>query len=49
MELYNLKFSLDIIFRLLDTLNKFADETQPWQTIKQDEETTKQVLYTLAE
>lgn len=46
---YNLKWVLDESFLLLDKLNKFADETQPWQMIKTDEEGTREVLYTLAE
>jgi methionyl-tRNA synthetase len=46
---FNLKGVLDESFLLLDTLNKFADETQPWQMIKTDETGTREVLYTLAE
>lgn len=46
---YNLKGVLDASFMNLDSLNKFADDTQPWQTIKDDEETTRQNLYVLAE
>jgi methionyl-tRNA synthetase len=46
---YNLKWVLDASFEQLDLLNKFADDTQPWQTIKDDQETTTQTLYTLAE
>ncbi|MCH8518286.1 methionine--tRNA ligase [Candidatus Gracilibacteria bacterium] len=49
MKDFDLKFTLDCVFRLLDSLNKFADETQPWQMIKTDEEGTREVLYTLAE
>jgi methionyl-tRNA synthetase len=34
---------------MLDKLNKYADETQPWITIKNDQITTTHTLYTLAE
>jgi methionyl-tRNA synthetase len=46
---YNLKAVLDTSFEHLDSLNKFADETQPWQTIKDNEDITRQNLYILAE
>jgi methionyl-tRNA synthetase len=46
---YNLKGVLDFCFENLDALNKFADEKQPWVTIKTDEQGTSEVLYTLAE
>jgi methionyl-tRNA synthetase len=46
---YDLKYVLDFSFLFLDKLNKFADEKQPWQMIKTDEEGTREVLYTLAE
>lgn len=48
---YLLKWVLDESFKYLDKLNKFADETQPWQTIKDETklEETKEVLYTIAE
>lgn len=46
---YDLKWSLDICFYTLDKLNKFTDEKQPWNLIKEDEEETRKVLYTLAE
>jgi methionyl-tRNA synthetase len=46
---YNLKWVLDASFEYLDTLNKFADDKQPWQTIKDDQKTTTETLYTLAE
>jgi len=46
---YNLKWVLDTSFEYLDSLNKFADEKQPWITIKDDEEITRETLYTLAE
>jgi methionyl-tRNA synthetase len=50
MNKYDLKESLDTTFFFLDTLNKFADEKQPWQTIKDDDKTeTIETLYTLAE
>lgn len=47
----NLKQVLDESFSFLDSLNKFADEKQPWQTIKEIEkqEETREVLYTIAE
>ncbi len=48
---YNLKGVLDQSFYLLDKLNKFADEKEPWQTIKDETklEETREVLYTIAE
>lgn len=48
---YNLKDTLDLSFKYLDDLNKFADTKQPWQTIKDDDkqEETRDVLYTIAE
>lgn len=46
---YNLKWAIDDCFMMLDSLNKFADEKQPWVTIKEDEEETRKTLYTLAE
>ena len=46
---YNLKWVLDTCFFALDSLNKFADDTQPWQTIKDDQQTTSENLYVLAE
>ena len=46
---YDLKWVLDDCFMMLDKLNKYADETQPWALIKTDEEKTREVLYTLAE
>ncbi len=49
MKEYDLKAALDTSFQFLDLLNKFTDEREPWLTIKDDEETTRQVLYTLAE
>ena len=50
MNKYDLKESLDTTFFFLDTLNKFADEKQPWQTIKDDDKReTIETLYTLAE
>ena len=51
MNNYNLKWLLDTAFKNLDILNKFADEKQPWQTIKDEnkKEETINVLYTIAE
>jgi len=48
---YDLKWVLDETFRLLDKLNKFADEKQPWHSIKDPnkEQETKEVLYFIAE
>ncbi len=50
-ETYNLKSVLDFSFKFLDDLNKYADEKQPWQTIKDESlyDDTKDVLYTLSE
>ncbi len=49
MKSYDLKWVLDEVFIMLDHLNKYADTTEPWKTIKEDEESTREVLYTLAE
>lgn len=46
---YDLKATMDTSFQFLDLLNKFADEKEPWQMIKVDQEGTREVLYTLAE
>ncbi len=46
---YDLKWVLDECFMMLDKLNKYADETQPWVLVKTDEAEARQVLYTLAE
>ncbi len=50
-ENYNLKWVLDKSFHFLDKLNKFVDDKQPWQTIKDEnkQEETREVLYTIAE
>lgn len=46
----NLKSSLDETFVYLDSLNKFADVKQPWNTIKDEDKTqTIDILYSLAE
>jgi len=49
MNEYRLKSALDTSFEFLDMLNKFADQKEPWKMIKEDEEGTREVLYTLAE
>ncbi len=51
MNNFDLKSSIDLSFAFLDSLNKFADEKEPWKTIKDPEkqEETLEVLYTLAE
>ena len=46
---YNLIWALDESFIFLDVLNKYADEKEPWKLIKEDEEKTREVLYTIAE
>jgi len=46
---YNLKKSLDLSFSFLDILNKYADDTRPWNLVKEDEDKAREVLYTLAE
>lgn len=51
LEKYNLKESLDKTFWLLDDVNKFVDDTQPWTLIK-DESKRKEVIdifYTISE
>ena len=51
MENYNLKNALDLNFDFLDSLNRFADEKQPWKTIKDEskKQETQEILYNLAE
>lgn len=51
MNAFNLKESLDSTFFFLDKLNKYADEREPWKTIKEEEkrEETIETLYCLAE
>lgn len=49
IQKYNLKDALDECFRILDELNKYTDEKQPWVSVKADTETTREVLYTIAE
>lgn len=48
---FDLKNVLDISFWYLSILNKFADEEEPWQMIKDETkiEKTKEVLYIIAE
>lgn len=48
---YNLKDLLDLSFKCLDDLNKFADTKQPWKTIKEEDkfEETNDTLFTIAE
>lgn len=46
---YDLKWVLDENFDQLDILNKYADDKEPWKTLKEDEEGTREVLYTLAD
>lgn len=49
MESYDLKSTLDHVFVMLDHLNKYADTTQPWNLIKDNQEEARNILYTLAE
>ncbi len=46
---YNLKNSLDLNFKFLDLINNYTTEKEPWKTIKEDEEKTREILYTIAE
>lgn len=46
---YDLKSCLDISFSFLDKINKFTDLREPWKLIKENEEETRSVLYTIAE
>lgn len=48
---YNLKWVLDLSFKVLDNLNDFTTQKEPWQTIKNETkvEETREVLYTIAE
>ncbi len=51
MENYNLKSCLDSTFIILDSLNNFTTQKEPWQMIKDEtkREETREVLYTIAE
>jgi len=46
-----LKNSLDITFKYLDKINKFADEKEPWKLIKDENkaEEVNNILYKIAE
>ncbi len=48
---YNLKEVLDKVFVILDELNNFTTQKEPWQMIKDETklDETKEVLYTIAE
>jgi methionyl-tRNA synthetase len=49
MNKFNLKSSIDETFLFLDELNIYTTQKEPWKTIKEDEEDTRLVLYTIAE
>jgi methionyl-tRNA synthetase len=49
IEIYKLKDSIDESFKALNDLNKYTDEKQPWSLIKENEEETRKVLYTISE
>jgi len=46
---YDLKGILDEVFVMLDKINKYTDENEPWKLIKADTESAQDVLYTIAE
>jgi len=48
---YNLKNSIDFSFKFLDSINKFADETEPWTLVKDETkaEELNNILYKIAE
>ncbi len=46
---YNLKWALDESFKFLDDLNKFVDETKPWELIKSNPKKAEEILFDLAE
>jgi len=46
---YDLKSALDETFIFLDSLNKYVDETKPWELIKNNTEKAEEVLFDLAE
>jgi methionyl-tRNA synthetase len=48
-ESFQIKDVLDLNFHLLDNLNKFVDETKPWELIKSNPEKVEEVLFNLAE
>lgn len=50
MDLYNLKDSLEAVFEFWDSLNKFLDETRPWnKNIEENYSELQNILYTLWE
>ena len=49
MKQYDLKWAIDAMFTFLSVLNKYTDETQPWNLLKTNQEEAREVLYTLAE
>ncbi len=49
LENYNLKQSLDLSFKYLDEINNYTTEKEPWKIIKENEEETVEILYTIAE
>ena len=46
---YDLKWILDEIFFMLDKLNKYVDENEPWKLINDNKNKAGEVLYTTAE
>jgi methionyl-tRNA synthetase len=50
-DTYNLKWFLDKIFFILDELNNYTTQKEPWKMIKEVEKTqeVKEVLYVIAE
>ncbi len=48
---YNLKYVLDLNFKLLDSLNTYTTQKEPWKMMKEEGrlEETKVVLYTICE
>ena len=51
MGVYNLKEAIDLSFWILDVLNKYVDENQPWKLIKEESKKSELViiLYTVLE
>ena len=45
---YKLKDALDILFEMLDALNRFADATEPWKLLKTDTQRAETILFIIA-
>jgi methionyl-tRNA synthetase len=49
MAQYDFKKALEAIWRVVDTANRYVEETKPWELAKQEDAKLDEVLYTLCE